>query len=147
MYFPQYLDSILKNLTPDDIRCLLISEDELARSAPLERIFPSSTSHKYLRFIENPRYYNRLMDAWEHKYGVSEHSRDEGIALLRKFCENKTHLCVPPQPVKKVIFFYFNLCIHQFSLYHLNFCFLLFFTLYYNTCSQRFLFSSSKKKK
>lgn len=109
----QYLDEILKNLTPDDIRCLLITEDELARSAPLERIFPSSITHKYLQFIESPRYYNRLLDAWEHRYGGGR--REKGIALIRKFCEDKVHLTVPPQPAKKVndfsnfsIFFFSN---------------------------------------
>ena len=77
----------------------MITEDELNRSAPLERIFPSPTSHKYMKFLENPRYYNRLLDAWEHRYGER---RDDGIELLRKFCENKVHLIVPPVPVKKV---------------------------------------------
>lgn len=96
----QYLDDILKNLTPDDIRCLLVTEDELARSAPLERIFPSSMTHKYLQYIESPRYYNRLLDAWEHKYSGSR--REKGIALIRKFCEDKVHLVVPPQNAKKV---------------------------------------------
>lgn len=94
-----YLDDILKNLTADDIRCLLITEDELARSAPLERIFPSAQSHKYLQYIESPRYYNRLLDAWEYRYGGNR--RDKGIALIRKFCEDKVHLTVPPQPAKK----------------------------------------------
>lgn len=82
----------------------MIGEDELARSAPLERIFPTANTHKYHRFIEHPRYYNRLLDAWENRYGA-EGRRDEGIALLRKFCQNKIHLCVPPPPVKKVISF------------------------------------------
>lgn len=94
-------------LTPDDVRCLMIGEDELARSAPLERIFPTANTHKYHRFIEHPRYYNRLLDAWENRYGA-EGRRDDGIALLRKFCQNKIHLCVPPPPVKKVITFRSN---------------------------------------
>lgn len=105
----QYLDDILKNLTADDIRCLLITEDELARSAPLERIFPSAQSHKYLQYIESPRYYNRLLDAWEYRYGGNR--REKGIALIRKFCEDKVHLTVPPQPAKKVNeFLDFNFC-------------------------------------
>ncbi|KAJ6649581.1 Tubulin monoglutamylase TTLL4, partial [Pseudolycoriella hygida] len=89
-----YLDDILKNLTSDDVRCLLVTEDELARSAPLERIFPSSITHKYLQFIDSPRYYNRLLDAWEHRYGGNQ--RDKGISLIRKLCEDKVHLIVPP---------------------------------------------------
>lgn len=59
-------------------------------------------THKYLHYIESPRYYNRLLDAWEHRYGGSR--REKGIALIRKFCEDKVHLTVPPQPAKKVNF-------------------------------------------
>lgn len=93
------MKSILENLTPDDIRCLLIAEDELARSAPLERIFPAANTYKYLNFTESPRYYNRLLDAWETRYG---NCRQEGIKVLTRHCEAKTHLIVPPSPIKKV---------------------------------------------
>lgn len=88
----QYLDPILENLTPDDIRQLIASEDELARCAPLERICPTPRSHRFIKFTEKPRYYNRLLDAWEHRYS---HRRDEGIELLQKYCESRTHLIVP----------------------------------------------------
>lgn len=98
----QYQNTILKHLTPDDVRQLMIAEDELARAAPLERIFPSATSHKYLKFLEHPRYHNRLLDAWEHRYGANQKVRDEGIALLRRYASDRIHLLVPPQPVKKV---------------------------------------------
>lgn len=93
------MNAILENLTPDDVRCLITAEDELARCAPLERILPTSTSHRYLRFTENPRYYNRLLDAWETKYSKK---RQEGIQLLSRYCENKYHLIVPTQPAKLV---------------------------------------------
>lgn len=91
----QYLDAILEDLTPDDIRCLLIAEDELARCAPLERICPTPHSHRYLKFTEHSRYYNRLLDAWETRYADN---RDEGIQLLREMCMNKTHLIVTQAP-------------------------------------------------
>jgi tubulin polyglutamylase TTLL4 len=93
------LDGILETLTPDDVRCLLLTEDELARSAPLERIFPAPKTHKYLAFTENPRYYNRLLDAWEHRYIKK---RAEGIQLLREMCEKRVHLQVPPITIQKV---------------------------------------------
>ncbi|XP_061510802.1 tubulin monoglutamylase TTLL4 isoform X2 [Anopheles gambiae] len=93
-----YLNTILEELTPDDVRCLLLTEDELARSAPLERILPAPNSYRYIGFTENPRYYNRLLDAWEHRYG---HNRSEGIALLQSLCERKVHLQVPPSTLKK----------------------------------------------
>uniref|UniRef100_A0A182INZ1 Tubulin polyglutamylase TTLL4 n=1 Tax=Anopheles atroparvus TaxID=41427 RepID=A0A182INZ1_ANOAO len=93
-----YLNTILEELTPDDVRCLLLTEDELARSAPLERILPAPNSHRYIGYTEHPRYYNRLLDAWEHRFS---HSRAEGIALLRSLCERKVHLQVPPSTLKK----------------------------------------------
>uniref|UniRef100_A0A182T027 Tubulin polyglutamylase TTLL4 n=1 Tax=Anopheles maculatus TaxID=74869 RepID=A0A182T027_9DIPT len=94
-----YLNTILEELTPDDVRCLLLTEDELARSAPLERILPAPNSYRYLGFTEHPRYYNRLLDAWEHRYSQN---RSEGIALLQSLCERKVHLQVPPSTLKKV---------------------------------------------
>lgn len=94
----EYLNSILEELTPDDVRCLLLTEDELARSAPLERILPAPNSHRYIGFTEHPRYYNRLLDAWEHRYC---HNREEGVALLQSLCEQKVHLQVPASTLKK----------------------------------------------
>ncbi|EDW28320.1 GL19014 [Drosophila persimilis] len=97
----EYIDAILHKLTPDDVRCLIIAEDELARCAPLERIFPTDQTHKYLKYNDTPRYYNRLLDAWESRYA---NNRAEGIALLRDYCQNKYHLQVPTSPNKKVSF-------------------------------------------
>ncbi|XP_017025572.1 tubulin polyglutamylase ttll-4 isoform X1 [Drosophila kikkawai] len=94
----EYVNEILNNLTPDDVRCLIIAEDELARCAPLERIFPTDQTHKYLKYNDSPRYYNRLLDAWESRYA---NNRTEGIALLRDYCQNKYHLQVPTPPAKK----------------------------------------------
>lgn len=94
----EYLCPILDELTPDDLRCLLLAEDELARSAPLERILPAPNSHRYIGFTEHPRYYNRLLDAWEHRYC---HNRADGIALLQSLCAQKFHLQVPPSTLKK----------------------------------------------
>lgn len=88
----EYIDTILDGLTPDDVRCLLISEDERARCDPLERIFPNADTYKFLDYIENPRYYNRLLDAWETKY---LDDRDAGIEMLQKLCAEGYHLKVP----------------------------------------------------
>ncbi|XP_041451852.1 tubulin polyglutamylase TTLL4 isoform X2 [Drosophila obscura] len=100
----EYTNSILHKLTPDDVRCLIIAEDELARCAPLERIFPTDQTHKYLKYNDTPRYYNRLLDAWESRYA---NNRAEGIALLRDYCQNKYHLQVPTCPNKKDYFIKF----------------------------------------
>ncbi|KAH8402524.1 hypothetical protein KR222_002396, partial [Zaprionus bogoriensis] len=95
----EYINAILHKLTPDDVRCLIVAEDELARCAPLERIFPTDQTYKYLKYNDTPRYYNRLLDAWESRYA---NNRTEGIALLRDYCQNKYHLQVPAPPAKKV---------------------------------------------
>lgn len=107
--YHQYLNEILNDLTPDDIRCLIVAEDELARSVPLERIFPTAETHKYLKFTDSPRYYNRLLDAWETRYSSK---REEGIELLRRFCKDKYHLQVPTPPAKKVSIVFASLFFH-----------------------------------
>ncbi|XP_017855426.1 tubulin polyglutamylase TTLL4 isoform X2 [Drosophila busckii] len=94
----EYVDTILDNLLPDDVRCLIIAEDELARCKPLERVFPTSGTFSYLQYFENPRYYNRLMDAWESKYGQN---REAGIALLSRLCKDKYHLQVSEAALEK----------------------------------------------
>ncbi|XP_073827371.1 tubulin tyrosine ligase-like 4B isoform X2 [Musca autumnalis] len=93
-----YLEAILENLLPDDVRCLLLSEDELNRCSPLERIFPTPNTYPYLKFVDNPRYYNRLLDAWEHRYG---HCREKGRELLRQYCRDKYHLIVAEAAFEK----------------------------------------------
>ncbi|ENN71095.1 hypothetical protein YQE_12028, partial [Dendroctonus ponderosae] len=85
-----YVYDILKDLTGDDIRHLLRAEDEYVVKGKFERIFPTAHTHKYLDFME-PRYYNRLFDAWESKYASR---REDGIALLQTHCAQKVHLKV-----------------------------------------------------
>ncbi|CAG9832568.1 unnamed protein product [Diabrotica balteata] len=70
----EYLTDILRTLTGDDVRHLIRAEDELTVKGGFERIFPTQQSHRYLHFME-PRYYNRLFDAWEERYG---HQREAG---------------------------------------------------------------------
>nr|XP_049693801.1 uncharacterized protein LOC110373737 isoform X1 [Helicoverpa armigera] len=94
-----YLRDILSTLTPDDVRHLIQSEDELTQSGDMERIFPTPETHKYLGFLAGPRYYNRLFDAWESRYGKN---RDPGLELLRNLCDIGYHLEVPPVPLKQL---------------------------------------------
>ena len=44
-------EGILDNLTPDDVRQLVVSEDELATSQRFTRIFPTQQTHKYFRSV------------------------------------------------------------------------------------------------
>ncbi|XP_047457643.1 tubulin polyglutamylase TTLL4 [Mugil cephalus] len=84
-----FLSSVLDVLTPEDVRVLAESEDELSRRGEFERIFPSPSSSRYLRFFECPRYLNILMDQWEQKYW---NNRTKGISLLTTFCQKGVHL-------------------------------------------------------
>ncbi|MCI4378603.1 hypothetical protein PGIGA_G00217730 [Pangasianodon gigas] len=81
--------TILEVLTPDDVRVLAESEDELSRLGDFERIFPSPASSRYLRFFEQPRYLNILLNQWEQKYNQI---RSKGIELLRSLCQKRVHL-------------------------------------------------------
>ncbi|XP_062312743.1 tubulin polyglutamylase TTLL4 isoform X1 [Osmerus eperlanus] len=83
------LSSVLDVLTPDDVRVLAHTEDELCRKGDFERIFPSPTSSRYLRFFEHSRYLNILLDQWGQKYSQNE---SKGIHLLKTLCQKGVHL-------------------------------------------------------
>lgn len=85
----EYLGRILEDLTRDDLRQLVRYEDELSQAEEFEKIFPAKNSYSYLKFFEVERYYDRLLDAWEHRYSDN---RTEGIRILRERCENMKHL-------------------------------------------------------
>uniref|UniRef100_A0A3P9PPL9 Tubulin tyrosine ligase like 4 n=1 Tax=Poecilia reticulata TaxID=8081 RepID=A0A3P9PPL9_POERE len=84
-----FLSSVLDILTPEDVRVLAESEDELNRRGEFERIFPSQSSSRYLRFFECPRYLNILLDQWEQKHC---NNRTKCISLLRLLCQKGIHL-------------------------------------------------------
>ncbi|KAF7649172.1 hypothetical protein LDENG_00145900 [Lucifuga dentata] len=81
--------TMLDILTPADIRVLAQSEDELSRRGQFERVFPSPSSSRYLRFFECRRYFNILLDQWERKYW---NDRSKGISLLTSLCHRGVHL-------------------------------------------------------
>ncbi|XP_063744262.1 tubulin polyglutamylase TTLL4 isoform X2 [Eleginops maclovinus] len=84
-----FLSTVLDVLTPEDVCMLTESEDELSRAGQFQRIFPSQSSSRYLRFFECPRYLNVLLDQWERKYW---NNRTKGIGLLSTLCEKGVHL-------------------------------------------------------
>lgn len=84
-----FFSTVLDVLTPEDVRVLSESEDELTRKGEFERIFPSAASSRYLRFFECPRYLNILLDQWEQKHW---NNRTKGINLLRSLCQRGVHL-------------------------------------------------------
>ncbi|XP_022074937.2 tubulin polyglutamylase TTLL4 [Acanthochromis polyacanthus] len=84
-----FFASVLDVLTPEDVRVLAETEDEFSRRGEFERIFPSPSSSRYLRFFECPRYLNILLDQWEQKYW---NNRTKSICLLRMLCQKGVHL-------------------------------------------------------
>ena len=90
-----YLEKILENLSPSDVRTILRSEDEFSQTKSWTRIFPTSNTHPYLQFLSSPSYSDRLMDAWEDKFGTCQGERERGHELLENFCKKMYHLEVP----------------------------------------------------
>jgi len=85
-----YLDAILKDLSPMDVRTLVKSEEELSQTKSFTRIFPRNKSHHYFKYYyAGIPYYDKLLDAWEHHFG---HNRIKGIKYLRKYCNKAVHL-------------------------------------------------------
>ncbi|XP_078320455.1 uncharacterized protein LOC111112129 isoform X2 [Crassostrea virginica] len=90
----QTLQTILDVLTPDDIRMLTECIDEDSRKGSFQRVFPTPSSHRYLRYMEAPRYYNLLVSQWVQRFNRME---QKGIALLEQFCEEGIHLQNPTE--------------------------------------------------
>ncbi|KAM8934033.1 tubulin monoglutamylase TTLL4 [Pelodytes ibericus] len=80
--------TILDHLTPEDVRVLAETEDELSRCGQFERVFPSPISSRYLRFFEQPRYFNILTNQWEQKYYTN---RERGRDFLKSLCLMNFH--------------------------------------------------------
>ena len=73
-----------------DLRTCIKAEEELSQTKLFTRLFPSEKSHQYFQyFYEGIPYYDKLLDAWEHKYGKN---RSKGIKNLRKYCNKGIHL-------------------------------------------------------
>ncbi|NXM24773.1 TTLL4 polyglutamylase, partial [Oxyruncus cristatus] len=83
-----FYSSVLDTLTPDDVRILVETEDEYSRRGQFERVFPSHISMRYLRFFEQPRYFNILVTQWELKYYLNRH---KGLELLKNWCVKGYH--------------------------------------------------------
>ncbi|XP_065839948.1 tubulin monoglutamylase TTLL4-like [Oscarella lobularis] len=93
-YQQKHLDSaslrtILDVLTPDDVRILIESEDEFARRGRFECVFPTPTTHKYLGFLEVPRYYNVLLAEWVRHY---KSFSSKGVDRLISYAVKSVHL-------------------------------------------------------
>ncbi|XP_072197890.1 tubulin monoglutamylase TTLL4 isoform X2 [Excalfactoria chinensis] len=84
-----FYSSVLDILTPDDVRVLVETEDEYSRRGQFERVFPTHISMRYLRFFEQPRYFNILVTQWELKYYLNKHK------VGRKTLSSSSLKCCP----------------------------------------------------
>ncbi|KAK6484856.1 tubulin polyglutamylase TTLL4 isoform X1 [Huso huso] len=91
----EFYSSILEVLTLEDVRVLSETEDEFCRRGEFERVYPSFSSSRYLRFFEQPRYLNILLNQWEQKYYPN---KVRGIELLRNLCQKGVHLGTTSDP-------------------------------------------------
>ncbi|CAI9608611.1 unnamed protein product [Staurois parvus] len=92
--------TVLDQLTPEDVRILAETEDELSRCGQFERVFPSPISSRFLRFFEQQRYFNILTNQWEQKF---YNDRERGRDLLRSLCMMNFHtgsVLLPLSPLK-----------------------------------------------
>lgn len=85
----EYLERILENLTRDDTKQLVRYEDEFSQAGNFEKLFPAKHTYSYFKFFDVERYYDRLLDAWEHRYSDK---RTEGIRRLQCQCETMQRL-------------------------------------------------------
>lgn len=79
----QVLQTILDVLTPDDIRVLTECIDEDSRKGSFQRVFPTPSSHRYLRYMEAPRYYNLLVSQWVQRFNRME-QKGQGSNVPKK---------------------------------------------------------------
>ena len=87
------VSKILSILTPDDIRMLIETEDELNRAGDFERIFPIESAERYLQYFPTQRYYNLLLNAW---YTSVYGKTDKGKSLLKSLADSNTHMTRNP---------------------------------------------------
>jgi len=88
---PNYRATILNDLTPSDIRTLVHTEEELSQTKDWTRLLPNDKDTDYLQFLSRFSYSDRLLDAWNVKYGGSHHKREEGLKILADLCSQGKH--------------------------------------------------------
>ena len=78
-----------KDLTPDDVRILIQSEEEIAQAKGFKRLLPSVEYTKYLKYLDNVSRYEMLLADWE---AIYQNKREEARQLLSDLCSHNVHL-------------------------------------------------------
>jgi len=82
----EWIQSITSSLSPNDVKILIKSEEELNACSGFDRIFPSCESHKYFCYFSDVTYYDKLLDAVEVVCAQNHHVRDEVHREIRYYC-------------------------------------------------------------
>merc|ERR1719391_989175 len=82
----EWIQSITSSLSPNDVKILIKSEEELNACSGFDRIFPSCESHKYFCYFSDVTYYDKLLDAVEVVCAQNHHIRDEVHREIRYYC-------------------------------------------------------------
>ena len=84
-----YLDNILDNLSGADIRVLVKYLEERMQCERFSRAFPTADSHEYFKFFDYLSYNDKLLDAFETRFGSNI---EEGIEFVESYCKNNSHI-------------------------------------------------------
>uniref|UniRef100_A0A0K2T5Y2 ATP-grasp domain-containing protein n=1 Tax=Lepeophtheirus salmonis TaxID=72036 RepID=A0A0K2T5Y2_LEPSM len=85
----KYLNNILENISSCDLRVLIKMEEERSQLCKFERVFPTPDTYKYFEYMEGVPYYDKLVDAYELKYG---NDRESGLNFIRSLCQRRIHI-------------------------------------------------------
>lgn len=88
-----FIDRILVDLAPADVRQLIKAEEERAQCQNFIRVFPNGPrTQNYHQFLHKLPYFDKLLCAYEATYGVNDNQRIMGIKKLRQLCLKGYHL-------------------------------------------------------
>merc|ERR1711951_25476 len=85
-----YINRIMSRLTASDVRVLAKTLEEYSKLEKFSRIFPDRTTNKYLLYLDEVSYYDKLLDGFIYKYGNS--GGEEGLERIRDSCHRNGHL-------------------------------------------------------
>ena len=94
LYKPQSTDRMHSHLiaeeelTGHDLRILIKSEEELSQAKGFQRLLPNKDTSKYLKYLDEPNYNDKLLSFWEEKYGDK---REEGKLAIERLCKQGIH--------------------------------------------------------
>ena len=84
-----YLHKILDNLNGSDIRTLVKYIEEKSQLRKFSIAFPTQKSHEYFQFMDYLSYNDKLLDAFEERFGDN---LEDGIAYVENYCKHNAHI-------------------------------------------------------